>query len=196
METLGEVMTTFNKFVRDKNCQEIAELIVACDLDENGICESILDHARALDPNSPEVLNEFVGGMGNILGAARGGFGGTMAAGARAATRAIGAGARAAGGALKTGVNALGRGQQHLGNLYQQGELKNRLSRVTEMMKTVQSELGSMGFQDQQLDIIFANFSKKIQQLHQQASQDPNMRMPRVLPNDNPQKSYTRAQSV
>lgn len=170
-------MRSFDQFMRDKKCQALAEAIVAYGIDEQVFCEAVLDYARSLDPDSPEVLNEFWAGVGNVAGAGMNAIGRGIGAGARAVGGAIGAGARAVGGALSAGANAVGRGAQHVGNLYQQGELKSRLDKVMGTMQWLQQELGSMGFQDQQLDSMLNSLVYKIQQIHQQVAQDPTLRM-------------------
>lgn len=169
-------MQTFEQFVLNKKCETLANVIVVCGLDEQAFCEAVLEYAHTVDPDSPEALNEFVGGMSNVLGAGMRGIGNMVGAGARAVGGAIGAGAKAVGGALSAGAQKVGQGMQHVGNLYHQGENKDRLSNAVASVQGLQQNLAQMGFRSQQVDRICQGLIYTLQQAHQRVSQDATLR--------------------
>lgn len=180
-------MKTFDQFMRNKKWEALAQAIVACDLDEQAFCEAVADYARRLDPNSPEVLNEFWGGVGNIANAGMRGLGrmvgtgaravgGAIGGAARAVGGAIGQGARAVGGAIGQGAQAVGQGMQHVGNLYHQGENKDKLSNAIASVQGLQQNLAQMGFSSPQVDRICQGLIYTLQQAHGRVSQDASLR--------------------
>jgi hypothetical protein len=169
-------MRNFHQFMQEKNVESIAETLAYMNVDVDIFCENVISFAATLDPSEPEVINEFMGGMSNVLGAGmnavgRGigagarAVGGAIGSGARAVGRGIGAGARAVGNAATQSAQAVGQGAQHVGNLYQQGENKTKLQKIMQTVQGLQQELAGMGFDNSQLSSIFDQLKQTLQQV-------------------------------